>query len=114
MESFIMNTFLVRIFFILADKEIYVANCKNHKIWNHFIINQLINSSRTISEWELSATIKGAICATLCDPTTHPHVKTHEAQSIKHVQRFRLMWVGVLHRQKRPLGLLASKVMVWL
>ena len=47
---------------------------------------------------------QGAICATLCDSTAHNHRKTHEAQSIKHVQRFRLVWVCVLHRLNRPLG----------
>ena len=46
---------------------------------------------------------QGAICATLCDSNAHHHLKTHEALSIKHMQRFRLMWVGLLHRLKRPL-----------
>ena len=53
MESFNMNNFLVWVCFNFKK---YLCNCKNHKIWKHFIINQLINPSRTISEWELSVT----------------------------------------------------------
>ena len=53
MESFNMNNFLVWGCFNFKK---YLCNCKNHKIWNHFIINQLMNPSRTISEWELSVT----------------------------------------------------------
>ena len=100
MESFNMNNFLVWVCFNLrlADKNIYLI-FKNHKIWNHFIINQLINPARTISEWELSVT-RCYLCFSLCS-TVHHRLKTHAAQSIKHMQRFRLMWVCVLHRLNR-------------
>ena len=65
MESFNIKNFLVWICFNfgLANKK-YLWNCQNPKIWNHFIINQLLNPLRTISEWELSVT-RCSLCYSL-------------------------------------------------
>ena len=95
MDSFNMNTFFGGISFDVSRLK-DLSNCKKTQNLKPFYNKSIHHSQYLNGKWVR----QGAICATLCASTAHHRLKTHETQSIKHVQRFRLVWLGVLQTSK--------------